>query len=69
MAESPEMSATILFGDSDEPHLVGDQDCGSCWKGPGACDCGGLIHYEFGDENMDGDYWLYSQCDECGGHL
>lgn len=27
--------------------------------------CGGLVHYEFGDESYDG-YWLYRYCDRCG---
>lgn len=56
----------FLFGNATDPHRVGDEDCAECYKGPFPCDCGGLLHYEFGDENWD-DYWLYSKCDRCGG--
>ncbi len=56
----------FLFGEATDPHQVGSTDCDACWKGPFHCDCGGLIHYEFGDESWDG-YWLYSKCDQCGG--
>ncbi len=48
-------------------HEIGDKECGVCWSGyPKPCKCGGLIHAEFGDENYDGDYWLYYKCDLCG---
>lgn len=48
-------------------HKVGDKECGECWTDyPTKCDCGGLIHAEFGDENYDCDYWLYTKCDKCG---
>ena len=66
----------FTFGDSDEPHGVGDSECTSGWcQGGGGghyptpCDnegCGGLIHANFGDEQFDGDYWLYTRCDRCG---
>ena len=47
-------------------HPIGDKDCAICWSGyPVPCVCGGLIHAEFGDENYDGDYWLYEECDKC----
>lgn len=47
-------------------HIVGDGDCEGCWRGyPVPCDCGGLIHAEFGDETEDG-YWLLTKCDLCG---
>ena len=48
-------------------HQVGDTKCPECWSEyPCACECGGLIHAQFGDENYDGDYWLDRQCDKCG---
>lgn len=59
----------------DEPiHHVGDPDCDEGWCGdyyPRPCQCGGLIHAEFGDEYFDeeGDeigYWLWRKCDRCG---
>ena len=54
-------------------HEEGDKKCKSCWdtyweNGLPSCadsDCSGLIHNEFGDENWDGDYWLYYRCDKC----
>ena len=48
-------------------HQVGKKDCEDCWGNyPKDCECGGLIHAAFGDENSDGDYWLYTKCDKCG---
>jgi len=48
-------------------HFTGDKKCSGCWGNyPEPCKCGGLIHAEFGDENYDGDYWLYYRCDKCG---
>lgn len=48
-------------------HDVGDSDCGSCWKGyPVPCDCGGLIHAEFGDYTDADSYYLDTKCDKCG---
>ena len=48
-------------------HVKGDKDCDGCWAGyPKECECGGLVHAEFGDENFDGDYWLIYLCDRCG---
>ncbi len=47
-------------------HKVGDSNCDECWEGyPVKCECGGLIHACFGDENGSGDYWLYFKCDIC----
>jgi len=47
-------------------HDIGDTECTACWSSyPKLCECGGLIHAEFGDENWDG-YWLYYKCDKCG---
>ena len=63
-------SVTFTFGDSDDPHTVGDPECGAGWCGgtgyPAPCECGGLVHANFGDENTDGDYWIYRRCDRCG---
>jgi hypothetical protein len=56
----------------DYNHVVGDEDCAEGWCGseyPKPCDeedCDGLIHADFGDEDYDGDYWLYTECDKCG---
>lgn len=50
-------------------HIIGNKDCEEGWCGnwyPIKCDCGGLIHADFGDESWDG-YWLYTKCDQCGG--
>lgn len=53
-------------------HEVGNDKCeeGWCdalpWGFPKTCVCGGLVHADFGDEDYDGDYWLYQKCDNCG---
>lgn len=59
---------TFTFGNCDDDHTIGDADCTGCWRTPWPCDgdCPGLVHNEFGDENADCDYWLYSRCDVCG---
>jgi len=50
-------------------HRIGDENCREGWCGgkgyPKQCDCGGLIHAEFGDESVDS-YWLQTVCDKCG---
>ena len=58
--------------DGDE-HNTGDQECPAGWCGtfnyPRPCEqagCNGLVHADFGDENYDCDYWLYTKCDVCG---
>lgn len=58
----------LLYGrDAKAAHDVGGEDCTSCWPGyPARCECGGLVHAHFGDENSDGDYWLEKCCDKCG---
>ena len=52
-----------------DDHIVGDKYCQVEWCGcqgfPRECECGGLIHAAFGDENSDCDYWLYKKCDKC----
>ena len=49
-------------------HYKGAKQCSQCWDDsyPRDCQCGGRIHAEFGDENWDGDYWLFIVCDRCG---
>ena len=48
-------------------HQVSNKECPDCWSSfPVECECGGLIHAGFGDENRVGDYWLYYKCDKCG---
>ena len=48
-------------------HEVGNKECKECWDNyPITCNCGGLIHADFGDENSNGNYWLYYKCDLCG---
>lgn len=68
---------TFSFGDSVgiEMHLTGDRRCSQGWCSgnlvnyPTGCEepgCHGLVHANFGDENIEGYYWLYTQCDVCG---
>ena len=64
----------IIHPDSsmDYNHVIGNKKCNEGWCNKGShypikCECGGLIHADFGDENRDGDYWLYTKCDKCGG--
>ena len=62
-------SDVLVFGDVDYEHEVGNSSCGTGWCGssyPKPCECGGLIHANFGDEDMDCNYWLYTKCDKCG---
>ena len=61
---------TDVSGEGIYEHAVGDRNCqqGWCIAGgyPKPCSCGGLIHADFGDEDYDGNYWLYTKCDKCG---
>ena len=63
--------ATIdVSGERIYKHKVGDEKCQEGWcdggdRWPKRCKCGGLVHADFGDENSDGDYWLYRKCDRC----
>lgn len=59
-----EMAEKMMLDGTE--HDVGDADCGACWTSSNRCECGGIIHNAFGDENYDCDYWLYYKCDECG---
>jgi len=64
--ERCEMDEKIMMLDCDR-HLIGDKECKECWSGyPKKCECGGLIHASFGDEDCDENYWLYTKCDKCG---
>lgn len=59
-----------LSGEGMYAHKIGDINCREGWCGPGdgfpkPCKCGGLIHADFGDEDMDCNYWLYERCDRC----
>lgn len=67
-------STTFDFGDlTGYEHRIGDEDCDQGWCGgapgyPKKCQeegCEGLVHANFGDENMDCDYWLWTKCDVC----
>jgi len=62
---------TFQIGDIDYKHEIGNAkcECGWCDGGdnyPKKCECGGLIHADFGDEDSDCNYWLYTKCDKCG---
>jgi len=52
-------------------HVKGDESCSGCWDTPEhhgkdeECGGKGLVHTEFGDEDMDCNYWLYERCDIC----
>lgn len=64
------MSSIDVSGEGLYSHEVGNENCDEGWCGTGSpekCECGGLIHADFGDENGVGDYWLYTKCDKCGG--
>lgn len=70
LSRSGERPPTFEFGEGGI-HNIGDKECPECWIGyPKSCEqegCGGLLHAHFGDENYDGEYWLFKQCDTCGG--
>ena len=61
---------STYWGNEDE-HEIGNLNCPAEWCGtnaeyPKPCKCGGLIHADFGDEDWDGNYWVYTKCDLCG---
>ena len=64
------MKNTIdVSGEELYEHIIGNIDCNEGWCGdsyPKICECGGLIHADFGDEDGDCNYWLYTKCDKCG---
>ena len=50
-------------------HEIGNKDCQEGWCStdyPKPCECGGLIHAEFGDEDFDCNFTLFTKCDKCG---
>ena len=56
---------TFTFNEHLYTHVRG-KTCKECWRGyPRTCECGGLIHAEFGDEGFDG-YYLVYHCEKCG---
>jgi hypothetical protein len=60
---------TFQVGDLAYEHERGNRECTSGWCGnqfPLPCECGGLVHADFGDEDSDCNYWLYKKCDRCG---
>ncbi len=64
---------TFCISEGQYHHNIGDSNCSEGWCGgasgyPKKCDCGrgGLIHADFGDEDADCNYWLYTKCDKCG---
>ena len=56
------------YAEMNGHHESGDHTfCPGCWSGyPKKCECGGVVHAEFGDEDQDSDYWLSYACDKCG---
>jgi len=60
------MKTIDVSGEGLYRHIIGDKDCNKGWCGngmgyPKRCSCGGLIHADFGDENIDCNYWLYTR--------
>ena len=60
-----------VSGESIYEHEIGNEKCSAGWcdnglRWPKPCQCGGLIHADFGDEDADCNYWLYKKCDKCG---
>lgn len=45
-------------------HLIGDKDCPECFHEPTPCKCGGLIHHELIDSDMDS-LTISHLCDRC----
>ena len=72
MTQTGKENETFDFGDMlGYKHLIGNRGCSAGWCDGGSnypitCDCGGLIHANFGDEDSDCNYWLYTKCDRCG---
>jgi hypothetical protein len=63
----------IKGSDVEYDHSIGNEHCTAGWCScsdyPQPCideSCKGLIHADFGDEDSDCNYWLYTQCDTCG---
>lgn len=71
---APHLNWVMTVEVDGKPHEVGDKDCHEGWCGgaygyPRSCGrsgCDGLVHAEFGDEDSDCNFWLYTKCDKCG---
>lgn len=64
------MTTIDISGEGLYQHEIGNAECDQGWcdsgdRFPKKCDCGGLIHADFGDEMEDG-YYLIKKCDLCG---
>lgn len=60
------MNTFKVSTDGNSEHEIGNAECPDCWSGfPVSCECGGLVHAEFGDEDADSNYWLHRKCDKC----
>ena len=64
-----------VSGEGLYQHKIGNKNCnegycdglGGQHSGyPCQCQCGGLIHADFGDYDSYDSYWLYKKCDKCG---
>lgn len=63
--------STMVMGDFESLHKVGDAECRECFSSyfPKPCadpECPGLVHEEFLEESWDS-YYTTKQCDLCGG--
>ena len=51
-------------------HVIGDDTCRQDWCNtinyPKRCECGGLIHAAYIDEDYEGNLHLKTECDICG---
>lgn len=56
---------TFSFNDSIEMHIINDLHCSGCFSNTQKCQCGGVIHNEFGGQDCIGTYINYL-CDRCG---
>lgn len=63
------MKTFDVSGEGLYQHEIGNKNCQEGWCNgidfPKKCECGGLIHADFGDEDSDCNYWLYKKCDKC----
>lgn len=57
---------TFVYGEGFHEHTRGDEACEGCWKSsPCRCECGGLVHGQFFEEDWDSVFLAY-YCDRCG---
>jgi hypothetical protein len=63
------VAETFSFGDESDGHVVGNSGCPSCWSSeivPHECGTEGCLEHDaWGDEDANGDYWLYHLGDLC----